>query len=199
MGGYGSGGHNKRGRIEAETVAKLGADSVAKSGALDEGVDAEWRWRWNTGETSEIGTLGLGRNIGVRLKYRILSDHCDEPMKFDTPIHVQWTPCNFGGERVWWLCPVCGTRCLKLYFRDRRFACRKCQYICHRSQNEIARDRVQSHANKIRQKLGGQPGVEMFPPKPKGMHWRTYDALMDELSEADRAFFLEFNRLSSLG
>ncbi len=35
-------------------------------------------------------------------------------------------------------------------------------------------------------KLGGEPGVaSTFPDKPKGMHWRTYGRLVQEVADAE--------------
>jgi hypothetical protein len=38
----------------------------------------------------------------------------------------------------------------------------------------------------IRVKLGGEPGlIHDFPPKPKGMHWRTYYRLREKADDAE--------------
>jgi len=61
-------------------------------------------------------------------------------------------------------------------------------------------DRTLRRANKIKQRLGGDPGMASpFPPKPKGMWWRTYHrqrerAFEDEM-RADEAFALRAERL----
>lgn len=98
-------------------------------------------------------------------------------------------PCRFGGHRPYWLCPSCGGRAAKLYGVGASYRCRTCHRIAYQTQREKAHDRVQTRANKIRKRLGGSPGVEMIPRKPKGMHWRTYERYCAELFTADRAFF----------
>lgn len=110
-------------------------------------------------------------------------------------------PCRFGGTRPYFICPgvvngvVCGRRVAKLYGSGRYFLCRHCYRLRHASQSEGAWDRTLRRANKIRQRLGGDPGLAaLFPPKPKGMWRRTYERLrartFDAETRAEEAFAL---------
>ena len=83
----------------------------------------------------------------------------------------------FGGVRRYFHCPRCYARCLVLYGGS-YFRCRKCQNLAYASQNQDVHDRASAKARKIRQRLGDDGCFDdPFPPKPKGMHWRTYDKL----------------------
>lgn len=104
------------------------------------------------------------------------------------PAGGDWKPVNehfqfermeqpFGGSRLFLTCPRCQRRCLVLY-GGCHFRCRKCSNLVYASQNEDASGRAMSKAQKIRKRLGCDGGFDdPFPPKPKGMHWATYDRM----------------------
>lgn len=91
-------------------------------------------------------------------------------------LRLDWTRCNYGGKRAWWLCPIpsCGRRVAVLY-AGRVLACRHCHKLAHKSQRETPDSRAFRRANKLREQLGWVPGVIHGPgSKPKGMHWKTF-------------------------
>ena len=104
------------------------------------------------------------------------------------PLPLEWTPCNFGGERPWFLCPGagCGRRVAVLYGPGKYFLCRHCYNLSYESQRENTMYRGLHKAQEIREKLGGSASMmEPFPEKPKGMHWSTYNRLWREHHEAE--------------
>jgi hypothetical protein len=111
---------------------------------------------------SPVGWTGIpARAERNRIRCTILADH--------------------GGERAWFLCPAegCGRRVARLYVGGAGiFACRYCYGLAYACQRESADDRGARRADKIRDRLGWEPGILNGPGgKPKGMHWRTFDRL----------------------
>jgi hypothetical protein len=104
------------------------------------------------------------------------------------PVPLEWTPCNFGGERPWFICPrvACGRRVAILYGPGKYFLCRHCYELRYASQREDKAGRALRRAQKIRQRLGGSANMmEPFPERPKGMHHDTYMKLFWEHHEAE--------------
>ena len=93
-------------------------------------------------------------------------------------VHLDKTPCHYGGYRRWFLCPQCKMRTLKLYEWNKRYLCRKCQDLPYTSQRIPEEDRLLLKVRKLRDRLRTTRDLTkpvMF--KPKGMHWRTFENL----------------------
>jgi hypothetical protein len=104
------------------------------------------------------------------------------------PVPLEWTPCNFGGERPWFVCPGdrCGRRVAILYGPGKYFLCRNRYDLRYESQREDKKNRALRRAQKIRTRLSGSANMmEPFPDKPKGMHHDTYMRLFKEHYEAE--------------
>lgn len=96
------------------------------------------------------------------------------------PVYLDWTACKLGGQRPWFLCPArgCGRRVAILYLGGSIFACRHCYQLGYQSQCETWDDRAARRADRIRDKLGWEPGILNGNGwKPKGMHWNTFEKL----------------------
>lgn len=97
------------------------------------------------------------------------------------PVRIAQHKLHFGGYRRWLVCPTCKARREALYVDGHSIACRMCLGLRYASQHENVRDRMFRRANAIRKRLGWKPGTaNPLGGKPKGMHWRTYQRLMDE-------------------
>jgi hypothetical protein len=121
----------------------------------------------------------------VVLSFHARNWDSDEWRPVTQHVPIAWTVCHFGGHRRWFCCTAysngqhCGRRVAKLYLGGSGiFACRRCYCLTYASQLERVGLRGLGKARKIRMKMGGGPNIfDDFPPKPKGMHWRTYARL----------------------
>jgi hypothetical protein len=99
---------------------------------------------------------------------------------------VIWRPCRYGGERPFLACPHCGALRLFLILDAPRLACRVCLHRPYGSQGEDAVQRGWRKAGKLAARLGSDD-AEGCTPKPKHMHARTYNRLLDKLVDANVA------------
>jgi hypothetical protein len=107
-------------------------------------------------------------------------------------VRIVRVPCRYGGTRPYFICPgivngtACGRRVTKLYAPGRYFLCRHCYRLAYASQSEDLLNRSVRQANKIKQRLGGNGGMDSpFPPRPKGMWRRTYERLREQAVDAE--------------
>ena len=162
-------------------------------------------WAWTQdGERVASISVQTERHC-VTLKYRSRS-YGEDWSDIEQRVPVTWTACRFGGERPQFVCSVtsngvyCGRSVIKLYGAGRLFACRHCYRLAYASQSETQWYRGLRRANKLRERLGGDPGMDSpFPPRPKGMWRRTYERLQERCFEAeesaDQGFMLHAGRL----
>ena len=195
MGGYGSGSWD-RGNTKALVsgclslnVSRLQRECMFQSD-LPWGSVFTVTWNNDAGNSrSKIGIQVGGAQIN--LQYRIGSGD-GNGQEITQLVPLEWTPCNYGGRRAWFLCPGernnCGRRVAKLYLRGRYFLCRHCHDLTYASQKVAVADRHLRRAQRIRTGLGGSANMlEPFPERPKGMHWDTYWKLWDKESRETTA------------
>ena len=172
MGGLGSG---NRYRFDKKTTTdecrSLDVRRFHREGLLRSGTSFSWRW-WRAGrKVAFIGTLVYQDKLV--LSYRSTLGGEWEDVK--EPVSLEWTPCNFGGERPWFVCPgvvngvACGRRVAILYGPGKYFLCRHCYDLRYESQREDKKDRDLKRARKIRRHLGESANMlESFPRGPRG-------------------------------
>ncbi len=180
MGGYGSG------RYGFSFCKSTTSDCIAidvrrwqREGLLTSPRYFDWKWLRNEKVTSSIEVIVQDDHVILNYKYRRRNQ---EWQKKNCPVYLDWTSCNYGGKRPWFLCPVrgCGRRVAKLYSNG-VFACRQCHQVAYPSQRENDMDRANRRADKIRARLDWEPGIlNGNGLKPKGMHWSTFERLQNE-------------------
>jgi len=197
MGGLGSGNWY---RFDKKTTTdechSLDVRDLYRDGLLKPGSWFSSRWLRGDRETGSI--RGFVYSDRVILLYSHRSGLGADWEDVQESVGLEWTPCNFGGERPWFVCPGvrCGRRVAILYGPGKYFLCRHCYDLRYESQREDKKDRALRRAQKITQRLGGSANMtEPFPEKPKGMHHDTYMRLCWKHHEAEMEYLAGMREL----
>ena len=189
MGGFGSGRPSGSGRDKVEYSRSIDLNRLHREGCLHAGWMGGWQWNRGAEKVASINLRAEPDWLHLSYRVRIAGGEWDN---IEEPVRVVRVPCRFGGARPYFICPgvvndiACGRRVAKLHGPGRYFLCRHCYRLAHASQSEGTSDRTLRRANKIKQRLGGDPGMAApFPSKPKGMWRRTYDRLREEAFDAE--------------
>lgn len=178
MGGYGSGGWSSKNTTSA--YLQLDIRRLRRKGFLRPG-NHSLQWSQN-GE--QVGSIGFeAEHDHVVLRYKTRSNDGDWESK-EYFVHLDYTACNYGGSRAWFLCPARGClRRVAVLYGGAIFACRHCHQLVYQSQRDTTHSRALRRSQAIIEKLGGEY-VNGLPNKPKGMHWKTYSALVARYEHA---------------
>ena len=177
MGGSNSGRHG--GKSTTNKMRSLDIRLLHCSGGLGPGELRTWSWTRSVSGVSRISMYA--GDDAVTLAYQV-TYQSGESRDYSYPVRIEWTPCNYGGRRAWWVCPDCGRRVAVLW-GGRRYACRHCHDLAYKSTRTAPGSECYARANKIRARLGWGGGVASPPGnKPKGMHWSTYSRLIKQLN-----------------
>ena len=96
-------------------------------------------------------------------------------------VGIVWTLCHYGGQRAWFICPVCWRKKAVLYFGD-TLLCRTCEGLNYRIQRTTEGNKPFLRAGKLRAILGWQQAmIDPCGDRPRYMHRHTYDTLVHEL------------------
>lgn len=183
---------------KVENRISLDARRLQRKGLLKPGSSFGWQWS-RDGETyASIGASTNRTGDCLILDYRWTPSD-GEPRNMECSIHLETTPCQYGGGRTWFTCPRCGGRCAIVYYAGARFACRQCLNLAYSSQSDDANGRTWRKQRKIEGKLSGGAGEWNGWRKPKGMHQETFDRLRHQIYECeqrrDELLCLAFMRL----
>ncbi|MBS1212047.1 MAG: uncharacterized protein H6R26_663 [Proteobacteria bacterium] len=179
MGGRGSGRRDQDGKDTTSVYRALDVRQLQRDGLLLPGRYFGLSWRRNGAAVASIRLHTQADHVILTYRSRINGGDW-QPMEY--PVYLEWTDCNLGGKRAWFLCPArrCGRRVAILY-GGAFFACRRCNQLVYPCQRETSDERQARRADKIRERLNWQPGILNGNGwKPKGMHWRTYERLKHE-------------------
>ena len=97
-----------------------------------------------SGHKSSIGICVDTEELYAKVNYTVTDRNTGEKTDYDYKISLTTTPCNFGGVRYWFICPLskngvyCGRRTGTLYLASggNYFGCRHCYDLSYESRNE---------------------------------------------------------------
>lgn len=183
MGGPGSGNHWRYGtRSTTDEMRSIDVRRWSREGMLRPGYRGGWRWSVNGREIASIRMRAEADRVILTYRHRSGGgDWRDE----EYPVFLQRTACHLGGARPWFICPAVGCRRrVAILYGGGFFACRRCHRLAYDSTHEDAGGRATRRADRIRMRLGWEPGIlNGSGPKPKGMRWRTFDRLVKRHDE----------------
>lgn len=213
MGGFGSGRGSGRQAAIVEECLSIDACRWMREGIIRAGYRSSGAWRWTNATTGETTAsinyrvdAGVVSGASAHLSYTLRTTGT----QMNYAVCLQVTQPNYAGLRWWFTCPLstggrpCDRRVQKLYLPPGAtyFGCRNCYQLGYRSRNVDSKTGAMDKAVRLRMKLGGSASLcERFPPKPKGMWWRTYDRLANLADQAEgdslRCLSLRLDRLGS--
>jgi hypothetical protein len=96
-------------------------------------------------------------------------------------VPLERTGCHYGGTRAWMGCPRCSRRVGVLYLRGGNFMCRHCGRLAYASQSEDVMGSSWRRQHRLEQRL------DHDLERPKGMHHRTHQALIQGILQCHDA------------
>lgn len=122
---------------------------LKKHGYLSPQCCQSGRISWKNYYDEETGSIGItvstfeGESF-VRFHYIVTDRNTGDKTDYDYKASLTRTPCNFGGVRYWFICPLslngvfCGRRVAKLYKAPGAvyFGCRYCYDLSYESRNK---------------------------------------------------------------
>ena len=102
-------------------------------------------------------------------------------------IPIDKQPCNYGGFRYFFKCPLCQRRMRILYFAQQSiFLCRKCLNLSYETQHLRPTKRYEYMSKKIKDNIKDKQGNLELSKKPPRMHEEKYQKLKDKQFDYER-------------
>ncbi len=128
---------------------RMDVQMLKQKGLFDSDSSELWSLSWQKGEQAGPSIscqfqYDAHGNAGLRFMYTSHNNFTGESRDFDYVVRVVSTPCNYGGVRWWFICPlivngvVCGRRCRFLYipFGSMYLGCRECHELTYESRQK---------------------------------------------------------------
>ena len=186
MGGKGSGNwYRCSTSLKVDNVRCIDINRMLQEGAIKTNAITSGTWVWKDAETGEqTSSIGYAANTDtpspyVRLNYTII----DTDESCDYMIKLSATTPHYGGKRYWFICPYTGKRTTKLYrpYGAHKYGSRQAFNLKYKSQSECRISRMINKKWKLQKRLDGAYGHI----RPKGMHRKTFESLLDDIFQLE--------------
>lgn len=175
---FGAGRPRERRTVERSLA--LDVRRLHRDGCLVVGATLSPRWTWKKWDGD--GEASISVLVG---EHDLTLDYLANGEPITQRIWRDSTPCHYGGQRDWLICPRCGKRVAAVYFGRHRFACRTCNRLSYSSQRLDVVMRSWRKQRRIEAKLGGE-NVHTKPPR---MRQATWERLTAQLADCERVRF----------
>ena len=188
MGGIGSG--RRSGWPTVERSLTIDVNHLIRSGRLRLGQRTAGRLRWRVqGSGAEAGNVGFEADLSEKTDGRLTLSYRIQSVPVTCAIQLITTACNFGGRRLWFVCPVSGRCAVKLHLAPpgTLFAARAVYRLAYQSDRDPDMQRARNKICRLFEKLGGRYVLsgDSPPERPKGMHAATYARLLGQIEDAE--------------
>lgn len=165
--------------LHLDHLLELKVSHLRKMGALKTGTACTLRW----GDDSRVSMSTSTDRVVLAYTY--------QGREITTHLMLSRTPCNYGGDRPWLICPRlgCHHRAGVLFLYGGAFMCRRCTGLLYASQAETANWRANRQAWKLRSRLGIKAGDMTqagYIERPKGKHHKTHERDINRLDRLER-------------
>ena len=184
MGGLGSGRSSAMKRVTTDQVIQIDIHYMNKEGLLKPEASGILRWACRG---KPCGSVRYSNDDGyLALSYQLIAG--DQQQLINQRIAFDYTPCHFGGQRSWFLCPECGKRVAILYNCNAEFLCRHCWELGYTSQQSKDEDRLIDQKHKLGARIFERYEGGKGYGKKKGMHWKRYRRLHRKYETLERTW-----------
>ncbi len=187
MGGTGSGNSyrwNKQTTIEE--TKRIDIRYMKKQGLLKPGFGGSLKWSCGGRPNGDIRYSCYRDRLQLNFRYR---EHGCDWQPAEQIIYFDRTPCNYGGERLWFLCPRCERRVGILCGHGVLFLCRHCCRLPYASQQESYMGNLIIQQHKLGRRIFEHYEYGEGWGKKKGMHWTTYERLYKDYMRLDQIWY----------
>ncbi len=165
-----------------------------------------WGWYWKLKNKQHIPRTLCSKLVSID-SFKIMKDNRNigftvKPLEVkaiikDDQLHIAYRkrkeisyaiaidklPCNYGGFRYFFRCPLCQKRMRLLYFAEQSiFLCRKCLNLGYISQRLRPTKRYDYMSDRVKETIKSKDGDPDRYQKPRHMHNDTYQKLINKQS-----------------